>query len=899
MATIELSNKNERIPVLIAGNRMLRASLFLLLLLATFALYLYDIEVQSFWRDEALSVLRARQPWSDQWRNLNVIDGAAGPDLHPPLYFICLKIWTLFLGESEFALRLFSTFSQLVAIIVLARLGHELKGKTGTLFVLALSPFLWWYAQETRMYALLFLMGNLCLLLLWRLLKEAQPTRWQYLRLFGLTLAATAVHYTGAFLLGFIVLILLWQRQRRLGSLALGVGMLFLVGVVSLATLDGRLFDLGLSGLGPANWWRILNESLRTFSFGSSQTNFDVGWELLPFLLLIGAAFWGSWTSWRRNRAWMHAAFTVVGLVVMSLIFYVGGVIQVEFANPRHYTLMAPFWFLSLGFGFAVFWAWNRPATLLLALIIAYVGIRNLDQAINHPPQIRDDMRALVAYLEPRLQAGDAIVVHDAAMMAIYEIYALPEVPARAIPASYMTDDGEIRQLFDDFTADHDRIWFVSGLSGPTGVSNRLELSWVTQETVSFDAAWSGLHLSLHTRALEDGEVPADLITVSESLTIGTFTLQGILAEAAPNQEKGSWWTLYWENPAGSEQPGDANTCLRLTDSQGTVWSQHCQQMFRQRGNVGQSVFRRQFWLKYPEGLPPSTYDVTLIIPGKEYTVSTLNIAPSEASSDRSPLAAGAGADLLAVKWEAATFRAGNWALGQLIWRANGTQTDAIEVNLRLVDWLGREAFMTAIPLGPPNYPASEWHSGQLVNQPFGFELPFALEGTYRLQIQFPDSNWETVAETSVEGWPRLTDLPEDVTASAQTYRFDERIELVAAESNRVGDQLDLTFYWRSPEPIEANYVVFVHIAPAGQPPLAQTSSGPAGWTRPVYTWRADEIIVDSHTVTLPTDLPDDVEVWVGMFWVDDPNVRVSLTVDGEEVPAGLLSLGRLSGMGR
>ncbi|MDR3297820.1 MAG: glycosyltransferase family 39 protein [Candidatus Nomurabacteria bacterium] len=105
---------------------------------------------QSVWFDESYSAYLTRFDFSDIWH-------FAAVDVHPPLYYFLLKIWSVIFGYTDFAMRFMSVFFGAVAIVFA---WAWLKRKFGikpailaTLFM-ALSPMLIRYGQEMRMYTL-------------------------------------------------------------------------------------------------------------------------------------------------------------------------------------------------------------------------------------------------------------------------------------------------------------------------------------------------------------------------------------------------------------------------------------------------------------------------------------------------------------------------------------------------------------------------------------------------------------------------------------------------------------------------------------------------------------------------------------------------------------------------
>lgn len=106
---------------------------------------------ESVWGDEIFSLDLASRSLA------GILRGAAG-EVHPPLYFMLLKLWLAPWGDSLVAARAFSAFASALALIPFAALARRLLGSRaglGALALMALSPFQLWYAQETRMYALL------------------------------------------------------------------------------------------------------------------------------------------------------------------------------------------------------------------------------------------------------------------------------------------------------------------------------------------------------------------------------------------------------------------------------------------------------------------------------------------------------------------------------------------------------------------------------------------------------------------------------------------------------------------------------------------------------------------------------------------------------------------------
>src|SRR3989339_1642966 len=77
--------------------------------------------IQSFWRDEAYSVLLAGQP-------LSVIIQKSS--IEPPVYYVLLHFWIQLFGTSEIATRSLSLLGFMLATIVVIEWADKLFGRS-------------------------------------------------------------------------------------------------------------------------------------------------------------------------------------------------------------------------------------------------------------------------------------------------------------------------------------------------------------------------------------------------------------------------------------------------------------------------------------------------------------------------------------------------------------------------------------------------------------------------------------------------------------------------------------------------------------------------------------------------------------------------------------------------
>jgi mannosyltransferase len=157
MATIATRRPGWSLPVTVAGSSPLLAPLAVGgLVLLSLLLRTRNFDV-GFWIDEGLSVGIADRPLSD-------IPAALRLDGSPPLYYSLLHVWISIFGRTEVATHALSLLFAVLAIPAAWWAARGLFGRTAGLMaalLAATNPFLTHYAQETRMYALVALLGVL------------------------------------------------------------------------------------------------------------------------------------------------------------------------------------------------------------------------------------------------------------------------------------------------------------------------------------------------------------------------------------------------------------------------------------------------------------------------------------------------------------------------------------------------------------------------------------------------------------------------------------------------------------------------------------------------------------------------------------------------------------------
>lgn len=142
---------------------------YILLLITLFiGLYLRIRAINTdLWYDEVFTAITVKQDWSQM---INTIIADA---VHPPTYYILLKVWATIFSYDATSLRSFSIFFGILLLPIVFYIGRLLSQKNdkynfvGLLssFMLSISPFFIQYSVEVRSYMFITFLGFLLLLL--------------------------------------------------------------------------------------------------------------------------------------------------------------------------------------------------------------------------------------------------------------------------------------------------------------------------------------------------------------------------------------------------------------------------------------------------------------------------------------------------------------------------------------------------------------------------------------------------------------------------------------------------------------------------------------------------------------------------------------------------------------
>jgi mannosyltransferase len=349
-----------------------------------------------YWIDEGLSVGIASHHVAD-------VPGLLRQDGSPPLYYVLLAVWVDLFGVGEAHTHMLSLLFALATVPVAFLAGRSLFGvRAGWVAALlaAINPYLTYYAQETRMYALVVLLATL---VAWTFGEAFVRRRRGWIPAFGVALALLAyAHNWGLFLaLGTVAALVPLvaaapDRRALVRDAALGFAITAVLYAPWLPTLLAQARHTG------APW----SETPR---LGDVQVALSslLGGAAPAMAFLLGAgsgvvalvAAW--WTARREPRAAAAVSLLVMGAVALALAWATS---QVSPAWASRYVAIVVGPLVLLG-GAGLVRAGRLGLVVLAILVIFWLDPRT--SQIEH----KSNAHTAAVLVRGVAQRGDLVVV--------------------------------------------------------------------------------------------------------------------------------------------------------------------------------------------------------------------------------------------------------------------------------------------------------------------------------------------------------------------------------------------------------------------------------------------------------------------------------------------------------
>ena len=428
----------------------LKLGLFSLLILLAFGLRIWHLDFQSLWRDEMDAIRFSQAPLAELLGNLT------RPGWNGPLYFILLRGWLALVGDSEFAARYSSLFFGLLATPLTWAVGRRMLGRaTGAMgaLLVALSPYLVWYSQELKMYALVLALGLLSVYLYLRALDENRRQWWA-----GYALVTTLMMYTHILSVLLIVpqalfFALGWRRYRSRWR-----GWLAATAALTLPYLPLAIWQVPtlFSDFQTGHPFYPLSEMLQIL-FTALSRGVATPWESISlsvflFFLLAGLVLRDPHDYRGVPELALWLAAPVLGVYLISL--------GMPIFTDRYLIYIAPAYALLLGRGLvSIGHRWRFVQVLGIALLLVFLAQGWWTQAVN---PIKSDFRSAARAVASSHRPGDLLIFQIPYGRYTFEYYyPRPFESAEGLYTNHNMSEAEVNRQMQAMTAGRDAVWLI------------------------------------------------------------------------------------------------------------------------------------------------------------------------------------------------------------------------------------------------------------------------------------------------------------------------------------------------------------------------------------------------------------------------------------------------------
>jgi mannosyltransferase len=551
------------------------------LLLLSFGVRVYSLTYHSLWLDEAVSIHLASFPLSEIFQQ-----GMSLQEPNPPLYHLSLAVWMRAFGSGEAAVRVFSALLAALYLPALYLLGKRLFSSRVALIaavLAALNPFLVWYSQEARMYALVATLSLWSLYCFLRILETPRLSWWVAYLL--LTVASLYTHLYAAFLLpGQLVFLLLYpSRHRRAwweGGSAWGLSLL------CFSPWLWRAWQL--SGTTPS--WRpslslsaMLQACLEAFTVRQvplSRRELGIVLAASSIFVLVGLflpyvpqRISGSW-RWRRLNM-RPSVFLILLLLIPFFLAYLLSFRQQIFTVYYLIVIVAPY-LLALAAGLdktAMFSKIVGLVCFLLVIASFLYGLR-FNWSLDYR---KEEWRAAARYIAGRAGSGDAILCHVNYTRIPFAYYYQGAVPIFAPFGGPLTAEDDVASTLES-SRDYDTIWLVQSHIEWADPGRKLETWLSTRFPMVTEQYPPGVEVKGYAAQHRLSQVPSTAHVVDavydEKVRLVAYELDGEAFSATDDTyHPPSGWihlTLYWESLVPLSE--DYGASVHLIDDAHQVW---------------------------------------------------------------------------------------------------------------------------------------------------------------------------------------------------------------------------------------------------------------------------------------------------------------------------------------
>ena len=892
----------------------------LALTLFTAGVRFIEIDARSIWLDESFTILRVWDSWSYVFRNVINRQGILTSDIHPFIYFALLKIWSILVGPSSFALRLWSGFGSVLAVpltwVLARRLLSPRMALLATLLAV-LSPSAQWFSGEIRMYAWLPVLTCLSTYAFIESLRFNSRRWWVSWML--LSVCSVLVHYSMAgLLMGQVAVALLWILRRRilpLRSLLIVAGFCIALLIVLLAT-NRPMVNMGLSRLEtgflePAGMSALFFEVLGGTLFGLNAAD-PTGQTFL--IVLAGLSILGA-VLMRRFHGFAFLFYIALSFIVWWLL----SLLIDNRPTFRYLVYIVPLiHILAIGAVAELLKGnrWSRMAAALSAALVLLPTTYGLVQSFVRTSSWQDDWRSAAHFIRQNWQPGDVIVASLYAPEATLAL-ALSDMPIQIMPTRYLREPDLKTPSRAWVNANARRVWYANAGDPFLGQGSELDSLLVAptlQGVYTFPGRSRTVQLQLIQLQTQRSatQLPGALVLPSSN---NPGLLSYTLSAGNPYWEQpNALLSLFWTYRGAAAQVTDYKVLVRLMHNEEVWWTWQFP-IDILPGDPNQPVQRVDYPLPLPLGLPHLPYQLVLDVrkgeKGESYQqakfdlpadvlrccvrltewphsagkATALSLSGRPVSPLISPLMPAQtmpvlpqhaqpraacdlwrASDVGLMRAEYATqVRYGSKLPIVLTWCAQPSAVaragvEAWETRLSLRTLLN-EITATQRLVGTPAFPVAQWPADEPVRDQYTLALPPTLStGWYRLHLERFRAGQRidqvTLGWIQIVGYDAVSLPPQIANPVDGTAAAFQLRGYAMSQPITRSAVAAVHTYWQVNAQPDRDGVIFLHVIGPDGELAAQDDKQPEDGTRSTLTYRAGEFIDQIHRVGLPNDAP-------------------------------------------
>ena len=476
-----------------------------------FLLRANQLHGQSLWRDETDAIVFS------SWKFNDLLLGLTWAGHNGPLFFMLLRPWRMLTGNSEFALRYPSALMGALAIplgYILARqLGFSRRTGVVTGLLLATSPYLIWYGQEAKMYAMLVVVVSLAFIAYLKAL-AGEGVRWWVVFVVATSISFYLHILAPLMLLVYaIVAVLLFQQLRR-HWLAWLISMACLtLPYLPLVIWQFSFFIEGTDRGHPFYpFQKQFHILLQLYSSGLLQFLGSVGIILFVFLFLCGL-FLSNARAKAEHLTITRRLILATWVLVPPLTTYLVS-LRVPVFEDRYLIYITPAFYLVIALGIVLLRQNSKQlAALCLGLVLVF-NLMGIWQQQRHP--IKADFRAAAKHLYSQQYPPTTIMVQMPYLERTLNYYYKKEYTfLEGVWTNAGKTEDELNSDMIRLTAELTSLWLVLS-EADTWDNRKMVKTWLDENATLVDEAHF-TRVDLYHYQFQPGTIESPSIRLDEN----------------------------------------------------------------------------------------------------------------------------------------------------------------------------------------------------------------------------------------------------------------------------------------------------------------------------------------------------------------------------------------------